>query len=267
MALGWRSVANCRTVGLGFGLFALAVAGAFGRHAPLIVLAGVAGGSLMCVAACLGRLAWCERRRSAPPSALLLVRGAPPIERFADPRPRLFCAGWLRPRIYVSTGALLGLANDDLRTALAHQRQHARRRDGLRLAVARAVAQGLPFLPVLRTLVGRYARHIELTAVRASVGTASADPTPYGEKQLGPCRFASACGSADVPQRVPRSAASALWAGALIALSALAVHGTGVADLSALDATAAGASLCLVAIVALLLLAAATALQTEASTG
>jgi hypothetical protein len=72
-----------------------------------------------------------------------------------DDRPQAFCAGLLRPRVYVSTGALDLLDEQALAAVLAHERHHARNRDPLRLACGRALAAGMLFVPALRRLVQR----------------------------------------------------------------------------------------------------------------
>jgi len=55
----------------------------------------------------------------------------------ADERPRAFCAGLIRPRVYVSSGAIALLDGAALAAVLAHERHHASRRDPLRLAAGR----------------------------------------------------------------------------------------------------------------------------------
>lgn len=54
-------------------------------------------------------------------------------------RPLAFCAGLLRPRVYVSEGAIATLAPAALAAAIAHEAHHAARRDPLRILVARAI--------------------------------------------------------------------------------------------------------------------------------
>ena len=87
----------------------------------------------------------------------------------ADERPQAFCAGWIRPRVYVSTGALIALDDDELQAVLAHEVHHQRRRDPLRLLMARAVSDAFFFLPALRRLSQRYAALAELAADDAAV--------------------------------------------------------------------------------------------------
>jgi Zn-dependent protease with chaperone function len=86
-----------------------------------------------------------------------------------DPRPLAFCTGLLRPRIYISRGALALLGADELDAVIAHEAHHARRRDPLRLFIAGALGEALFFLPVLRRLSERYAALAELAADEAAV--------------------------------------------------------------------------------------------------
>lgn len=86
-----------------------------------------------------------------------------------DKQSQAFCTGLLRPRIYVSRGTLDLLNDDELLAVVAHEAHHARRRDPLRLFIARALADALFFLPVLRRLADRYAALAELAADEAAV--------------------------------------------------------------------------------------------------
>jgi Zn-dependent protease with chaperone function len=88
-----------------------------------------------------------------------------------DDRPQAFCAGIVRPRIYVSTGTLRRLRPDELEAVLAHEEHHRRRRDPLRIAVARMLGHALFFVPVLRRLSDRYCAMAELAADAAAVRT------------------------------------------------------------------------------------------------
>jgi len=89
-----------------------------------------------------------------------------------DERPLAFCAGLLRPRVYVSSGAVALLDGPALRAVLAHERQHARRRDPLRLAAGRVIAQALFFTPGLAELVRRQQALAELSADENAVNDA-----------------------------------------------------------------------------------------------
>ena len=99
-----------------------------------------------------------------------------PVTVAADERPEAFCMGYLRPRIYVSTGALDGLSEDELAAVLAHERHHLVRRDPLRLLVGRAAAEALFFLPPLRRLLGRYLALAELAADEAAIKCTGTEP-------------------------------------------------------------------------------------------
>lgn len=84
-------------------------------------------------------------------------------------QPRAFCAGLLRPRVYVSAGAVAVLDEAALDAVLAHERHHARRRDPLRFAAGRVLADALFFLPELGLLVERQQALAELSADESAV--------------------------------------------------------------------------------------------------
>jgi hypothetical protein len=86
-----------------------------------------------------------------------------------DARPQAFCTGLLHPSIYISRGALARLDSSQLDAVVAHEAHHARRRDPLRIFIARALGEALFFLPVLRQLADRYAALAELAADEAAV--------------------------------------------------------------------------------------------------
>lgn len=122
----------------------------------------------------------------------------PTVMVIADPRPQAFCAGYLRPRVYVSEAAIALLTADELEAVLAHEQHHRRVRDPLRFACGRILSQGLFFVPALRALFGRYADLAELhadgAAVRAGAG---------GRAALAAALLAfEACGAGVSPERV-----------------------------------------------------------------
>lgn len=104
------------------------------------------------------------RRRSS--SARVAGRDCRLIE---TDRVHALCAGYLRPRIYLSRGALERLSGDELRAVIAHEAFHQQRRDPLRLLLARVLSDALPMLPFLRRAVPRYAALAELAADQAAV--------------------------------------------------------------------------------------------------
>jgi hypothetical protein len=101
-----------------------------------------------------------------------------------DAQPRAFCAGLLRPRVYVSTGAVALLDDAALGAVLAHERHHARRHDPLRLAVGRVLARALFFLPELGDLVDRQQALAELSADESAVNDLPANRSALARAML-----------------------------------------------------------------------------------
>jgi hypothetical protein len=97
------------------------------------------------------------------------VRGHPTVAVTAGSRPEAFCAGYLRPRVYISEGALESLTIPELEAVLAHEHHHQLVRDPLRFAVGRILARALFFVPVLRAIVERDADLAEVNADGAAV--------------------------------------------------------------------------------------------------
>jgi Zn-dependent protease with chaperone function len=156
-----------------------------------------------------------------------------------DPEPRAFCAGLLRPRVYLSTGALSALDDAGLAAVLAHERHHARCRDPLRLAVGRVLARSLFFLPRLGDLLDQQAALAELSADESAVNAAPANrsglasamlsfsdaPSSVGSKGIDPARVDFLLGeptSWRFPALLCLAAGSVL--ALLIAVSVLAGH-------------------------------------------
>lgn len=94
--------------------------------------------------------------------------GAVDVTIVDDVRATAFCAGILRPRIYVSTAAIALLTPAELAAVLAHESHHRSRRDPLRILCARALADAFYFLPFLRRVSDRYAQLAELAADEAA---------------------------------------------------------------------------------------------------
>lgn len=100
-----------------------------------------------------------------------VIDDTPTVRVVRDDRAVAFCAGLLRPSIYVSDAALARLARDELEAVLCHERDHAARRDPLRLVAAQALAEGLFFLPALQHLRSRYAAVAEMAADEAAIAS------------------------------------------------------------------------------------------------
>jgi Zn-dependent protease with chaperone function len=80
--------------------------------------------------------------------------------------------GLIRPRILVSTGLAAALAPAEISAVLAHEREHLRHRDPLRLLAARLAAAWGCYLPAAGWLARRAALRHELAADRAAAGSA-----------------------------------------------------------------------------------------------
>jgi hypothetical protein len=90
------------------------------------------------------------------------------VEREA---PQAFCAGLLRPHVYVSRGALEQLTDGELRAVIAHERHHSRWRDPLRRVLGRALGDALFFIPVLGRIADRHGTLEEIEADRAAIAS------------------------------------------------------------------------------------------------
>lgn len=110
--------------------------------------------------------------------------GRPTVRVIGGRRPEAFCAGYLRPRVYLSQGALDQLSIPELEAVLAHEHHHKLVRDPLRFAVARILSQALFFVPVLRALRDRYADLAELHADRAAVRASAGRQGPLASALL-----------------------------------------------------------------------------------
>jgi Zn-dependent protease with chaperone function len=75
-----------------------------------------------------------------------------------------FTTGWWRPRVYVARDLSHRLSADELSAVLAHEAEHVRRRDPLRLFTLRFLASVLFWLPAIRRLVEDLADETEITA-------------------------------------------------------------------------------------------------------
>lgn len=205
--------------------------------------------------------AWRPMRAALAPVPARTVAGRP-VHLLDDARTLAFCAGFLRPRVYVSRAVLDGLRPDELRALLAHEHHHAERRDPLRRLLADVLAESLFFLPVLRPLGERRATLAELRADAAAVEACGGDVRALAAALLAFEQAGRGAPLAIDPERVDRLAGlPSSWAvplrpllGALAALAGmlaipvLAVERTTGA---ALDLPAFGTSVCLAGFVAL----------------
>jgi Zn-dependent protease with chaperone function len=140
--------------------------------------------------------------------------------------------------VYVSTGAIELLDAPALAAVLAHERQHARRHDPLRLACGRVLLAGLFFIPALGRLARRQHALAELSADEAAVLTAGGDRAALASAMLSFSQAGGANAPGIDPERVDYllgepvhwglPVSLCLGAGAalavLIALAVLAAH-------------------------------------------
>ena len=139
-------------------------------------------------------------------------------------RPLAFCAGLLHPRVYVSTGAVQRLSEDELAAVVEHEAHHARRRDPLRILIARAIGEAY----ALTALPRREQALAELAADAAAVRRRGAAPLAaallaFDAAAIAPERVDRLVGTPPNDE-VPRAlvAGAGLVIVALVALIALA---------------------------------------------
>lgn len=211
--------------------------------ASVVLVLAALGAVVVCLAM---RSAWRELRASRRFARALRIRTVGRLgdaSIFADEQAQAFCAGLLRPRVYVSTGAVRLLPKDQLRAVLAHERHHRDQHDPLRIALGRVMARALFFMPVLTRLHGRYCAIAELAAddaaVRADGGCPSALASamlvfeqathPAGSVGIASERVDHLLGR-DAPSSLPlASMAFALASAALIALAGWQLGGVALA--------------------------------------
>lgn len=135
----------------------------------------------------------------ALPAREAAVAGGRRVRVFPSPAPAAFCAGLLRPAVYVSEGTLRGVGDAELLAILAHEEHHRARRDPLRLLLARTLSDALRPLPPFAALAERLAAVADLSADAATVH-AMGDASPLAAALV---RF-DELGAGVAPRRVDR---------------------------------------------------------------
>lgn len=168
----------------GYGAIAAVCAAAIyqiGRELPPLgtVVLGLAGVSVVLTALKVTRTlrhtrrALADHRPAATPARLTAAAGAVGVARdvvcFADARAFAYCRGFLRPRIWISSGALRRLRRRELEAVLLHEDFHRRQRDPLRILISRVLGQILYAIPLIGLLAARFEVAKELDADRAAV--------------------------------------------------------------------------------------------------
>jgi hypothetical protein len=148
----------------------------FGEHATdpesigFVLVGGIATFVILRAATSLIR----QLRRQRAFLRALPLRGATvlhcyPVRLFPGGPLDVFCAGLLRPAVYVSEQMLRETSSCELRAILLHEDHHRRRRDPLRLLLARVVSDAFRPLPPLASLADRQRALSDLAADAAAV--------------------------------------------------------------------------------------------------
>jgi Zn-dependent protease with chaperone function len=184
-----------------------------------------------------------------PPSDALVAAahrsGAGEVVCLDDPTAAAFCAGLLRPRVFVTSGMVAALAADELAAVLVHEAEHARRRDPLRRLAGRAAADVLFWLPLVGWWSRRRLEDAELAADRAAIGRVGRSPLARALRATaipataavgarfdgaGPARITQLLGD-ELPRRRPPLAACLLsLLGLILAVSLAMCVGQGLAN-------------------------------------
>lgn len=98
--------------------------------------------------------------RSARIERIAYIQGGPTVA---------FCAGLLRPTVFITEEATARLSDSELMAVLHHEADHARRREPVRRAARTAAAEALMFFPLVAWWTERQAVRSELRADTAAV--------------------------------------------------------------------------------------------------
>lgn len=145
-----------------------------------------------------------------------------------------FCAGVLRPRVYVTAGAATALSPAELDAVLSHEQAHASRRDPLRGVLLRATADMLFFLPAApwwarrcrqraECIADRVAiAHVGVPAVAGALLSAASGHPPPGSAAFNAdveARIRQLAGEEALPHRLPLSRLAFSLGGLVAAVS------------------------------------------------
>jgi beta-lactamase regulating signal transducer with metallopeptidase domain len=143
-----------------------------------------------------------------------------------------FCAGLLRPRVFISWSLVDRLQPPELDAILLHERQHCQRRDPLRYAALAGLRDVCFYLPILTWLARYHRENAELRADRAAILGVGRRPLAGALLALdasdGPAPLAAFVGSAELrtaqilgdslPRRRPDGVA---WLASVVGTSSL----------------------------------------------
>ncbi len=80
-----------------------------------------------------------------------------------------FCFGFYKPKIYISTGLLEMITNQELEAILVHEKYHMEHRDSLTITLIYLLQRLLPFFPFLKDLSRSYKTVCEINADNAAI--------------------------------------------------------------------------------------------------
>ena len=178
--LGGACLIEALTPACQHGLACLGGAAEGGFAALAFDATSVAAAGLLLIVARLGWTHWrmnrtlAAVRHSAPPRVVRLTEqlGIARVSVLPAQTSIAFCAGFLRPCVYVSEGLVARLGEPELAAVLAHEAAHARRGDPLRLALASFVADLFFAVPLVarwrRSSVRRFELRADEAAARAT---------------------------------------------------------------------------------------------------
>jgi len=227
-----------------------------------MTVAGCLGVAVLVVAG-LGLAAWMVRAtwlaitaarevaglpRRQPPDALVASVGRTGVDGvvcLAGLAAAAFCAGLLRPRVFVTGGMVASLADEELDAVLVHEAEHARRRDPLRRLAARAAADVLFWLPLVGWWTSGRLEDAELAADRVAIDRVGRTPlaralrataAPAGPAVgarfdgAGPARVTQLLGDQPPARRPPLAACLLSLVGLILAVSLAMCVGQGLAS-------------------------------------
>ena len=227
-----------------------------------MTMAGCLGVAVLVVAA-LGLATWIVRAswlaisaareiarlpRLQPPDGLVVAAqrtGVDQVVCLDSAAAAAFCAGLLRPRVYVTSAMVASLADQELDAVLVHEAEHAHRRDPLRRLAGRAAADVLFWLPLVGWWSRRRLEDAELAADRAAIRRVGRTPLARalratappvapaagaGFDGAGPARVTQLLGDPPPRRRPPLAACLLSGLGLILAVSLAMCVGQGLAS-------------------------------------
>lgn len=227
-----------------------------------MTMAGCLGVAVLVVAA-LGLATWIVRAswlaisaareiarlpRLQPPDGLVVAAqrtGVAQVVCLDSAAAAAFCAGLLRPRVFVTSAMVASLADQELDAVLVHEAEHAHRRDPLRRLAGRAAADVLFWLPLVGWWSRRRLEDAELAADRAAIRRVGRTPLARalratappvapaagaGFDGAGPARVTQLLGDPPPRRRPPLAACLLSGLGLVLAVSLAMCVGQGLAS-------------------------------------